>query len=385
MSRLPFRFRGLRWRLTLSYVAVTLVALLTLVCVFVVVPGIVTIVAPQRPAALAQGLETLAPKLAPHLGQPVDRADLAAALPANTQSILLTEGITDNLRRNLAIVPGTNATLLVLAPNGAVLASLVPSGVRAESVAGMLGLPETHALLAAALGGTTDPSKLVASTSDGQTIAVAAITDAHGQVLGVLVLGADLHALFNPILWTMLLSLLFTLVPFTLLASVLGTLFGLLTARGLTRRLTGLTAVAESWGRGDFTVTARDPSSDELGQLARDLNRMAEQVQSLLQDRQQLAVVEERNRLARDLHDSVKQQIFATAMQVAAARAVVRSDPGAAEARLAEIERLVSEAQHELTGLIRELRPAALGDKGLVPALRELVADWSRATGIAAE
>src|SRR5258708_23839590 len=285
MRRLPLRFRGRRWRLTLSYAAVTLVALLALVCVFVVVPGIVTIVAPQRPAALAQGLETLAPKLAPHLGQPVDRADLAAALPANTQSILLTEGITDNLRRNLAIVPGTNATLLVLAPNGAVLASLVPSGVRAESVAGMLGLPATHALLAAALGGTTDPSKLVASTSDGQTIAVAAITDAHGQVLGVLVLGADLHALFNPILWTMLLSLLFTLVPFTLLASVLGTLFGLLTARGLTRRLTGLTAVAESWGRGDFTVTARDPSSDELGQLARDLNRMAEQGQSRLQHR----------------------------------------------------------------------------------------------------
>jgi NarL family two-component system sensor histidine kinase LiaS len=72
-------------------------------------------------------------------------------------------------------------------------------------------------------------------------------------------------------------------------------------------------------------------------------------------------------------------------MQVAAARALVRSDPTAAEARLAEVERMVGEAQHELTGLIRELRPAALGDKGLVPALREWVADWSHGSGIAAE
>jgi NarL family two-component system sensor histidine kinase LiaS len=45
----------------------------------------------------------------------------------------------------------------------------------------------------------------------------------------------------------------------------------------------------------------------------------------------------------------------------------------------------VRQAQQELTGLIQELRPAALEDKGLTTALREYVADWSRQSNIAAE
>lgn len=132
-------------------------------------------------------------------------------------------------------------------------------------------------------------------------------------------------------------------------------------------------------------MTARDTSGDELGKLTRDLNRMAEQVKALLEDRQQLAIVEERNRLARELHDSVKQQVFATAMQVAAARELAESDAATTKARLAEAERLIGQAQQELNGLIRELRPAALGDKGLAVALREFCADWSRSSGIVAE
>jgi signal transduction histidine kinase len=119
-------------------------------------------------------------------------------------------------------------------------------------------------------------------------------------------------------------------------------------------------------------VAVHDPSGDELGQLARRLNGMAEQVQNLLAVRQELAVIEERHRLARDLHDSVKQQIFAMAMQVAAARTLMDNNSDAARVRLTEAERLVKQAQQELTALIRELRPAALGDKGLVVALREL-------------
>jgi len=63
----------------------------------------------------------------------------------------------------------------------------------------------------------------------------------------------------------------------------------------------------------------------------------------------------------------------------------VRQDPAAAEGRLAEVERLVGEAQRELTALIGELRPAALANKGLAPALREYCDDWSRRTGIAAD
>jgi NarL family two-component system sensor histidine kinase LiaS len=112
---------------------------------------------------------------------------------------------------------------------------------------------------------------------------------------------------------------------------------------------------------------------------------MAVELQGMIETRQELATLEERNRLARELHDSVKQQVFATAMQVGAARALIDQDPTASKENLAEAEQLVRQAQHELTTLIRELRPAALEGKGLATALRDCVSDWSRQSHIKAE
>jgi NarL family two-component system sensor histidine kinase LiaS len=167
--------------------------------------------------------------------------------------------------------------------------------------------------------------------------------------------------------------------------AIAGVLFGFLIARGLTRRLQVLAEAADQWSRGNFDILARDTAGDELGQLARRLNHMAEQLQNLLQTRQELATLEERNRLARELHDSVKQQVFATAMQIGAAREMIDQNPGISKDNLAEAERLVRQAQQELTTLICELRPAALEGKGLATALQECVADWSRQTNIPAK
>ena len=151
-----------------------------------------------------------------------------------------------------------------------------------------------------------------------------------------------------------------TVIIVTITAAIAGLVFGYLTARGITRRLQGLAVAADEWGRGNFSAHANDASEDELGQVARQLNRMAEQLQNLLSARQKLATLEERNRLARDLHDSVKQQIFAVSMQIGATKVLLKRDASAAEARLNETEKLVHQAQQELTSLIRELRPVAL-------------------------
>ncbi len=134
----------------------------------------------------------------------------------------------------------------------------------------------------------------------------------------------------------------------------------------------------------DFSALAQDASEDELGHVARQFNRMAEQLQNLLQARQKLATLEERNRLARDLHDSVKQQIFAVAMQIGATKVLLKRDVNAAEVRLNEAQKLVNQAQQELTSLIRELRPVGLEGKGLVAALRELATQWTQQTDIVA-
>jgi NarL family two-component system sensor histidine kinase LiaS len=120
-----------------------------------------------------------------------------------------------------------------------------------------------------------------------------------------------------------------------------------------------------------------DPAADELGHLARDLNQMAGRLESLLDKRQEMSVLEERNRLARDLHDSAKQQAFAASAQLGAARARFKVDPQAAEAHLAEADALVDQVRQELTHLIQELRPAALQGTGLATALRDHALDWA--------
>jgi NarL family two-component system sensor histidine kinase LiaS len=118
-----------------------------------------------------------------------------------------------------------------------------------------------------------------------------------------------------------------------LLAGVVGTLTGLLITRNVTRRLRRITQAAEAWSNGEFTVEVRDPTRDEIGQLGQDLNGMAEQLHTLLATREELAAVEERNRLARDLHDSIKQNVFAPALLVGAARTHLPTDTLPAQSR----------------------------------------------------
>ena len=201
---------------------------------------------------------------------------------------------------------------------------------------------------------------------------------------GALVLGADLAAIQHTEAISGLRGLAYGIIPFSLIASVLGALIGILMARGLTHRLDRLTTAADAWSQGDFAITVRDSSADEVGKLARDLNHMAEHLQNLLRDQQQLAVMEERNRLARDLHDSVKQQVFAVKMLVGSAQLEV-GDNSEARRLLVEAERISGNAQQELTALIHALRPVALSGKALTPALRELCSDWSHRTSIAVE
>ena len=116
----------------------------------------------------------------------------------------------------------------------------------------------------------------------------------------------------------------------------------------------------------------------QQAELARDRNqRLIEELQATQQKLRELAVVEERNRLARDLHDSVKQQVFAISMQLGAARTSL-SETDKAYQSVTEAERLAQQAGTELTALINALRPPSLGRKSLPDAIREYVEEWSR-------
>jgi len=169
-----------------------------------------------------------------------------------------------------------------------------------------------------------------------------------------------------------------SLLIFTLFAGLIGSIFGLWTANGLTRRLKNVSQVAHDWSGGDFSASIRDKSNDEIGKLSGDLNLMAEQLESLMDRRQELSALEERNKLARDLHDSVKQQAFAASAQIAAAKIHLKLKPDKAFLLLGEAEMLMEKVRQELTSLILELRPVEIKGKGLFASVEDYAFDWKR-------
>ncbi len=176
--------------------------------------------------------------------------------------------------------------------------------------------------------------------------------------------------------------LLFTSALMFAIALPVGAVFGWLVSRGLRKRLGNLSAAAQAWSAGDFTVNPSDKSGDEIGELTRALNRMAEQLRTHIHTRDALARVEERNRLARDLHDTVKQQTYAARMQLSAAKNLLVTEPQTAAEHLDAALQLNRETQQELKLIIDELRPAALDGHGLSQALTDYVNRWQEHTGI---
>ncbi|GHE43588.1 hypothetical protein GCM10017673_52310 [Streptosporangium violaceochromogenes] len=87
----------------------------------------------------------------------------------------------------------------------------------------------------------------------------------------------------------------------------------------------------------------------------------------------ELALVEERTRMARELHDAVTQKLFSLRLTARAAASLVTGDPGRALRELDRVERLAGEALAELRAVIVELRPAELDRHGLTETLRKHV------------
>jgi signal transduction histidine kinase len=94
----------------------------------------------------------------------------------------------------------------------------------------------------------------------------------------------------------------------------------------------------------------------------------------LYEGARELALAQERARIAQELHDAVAQKLFSARLTAEAAAMLVEADPARARSELAELARLAAEAGAELRGIVSALRPAELAADGLVGTLRARVA-----------
>jgi signal transduction histidine kinase len=94
----------------------------------------------------------------------------------------------------------------------------------------------------------------------------------------------------------------------------------------------------------------------------------------LYEQAQELAALEERQKLARELHDSVSQALYGISLGVHTARTLLDRDPGKVAEPLEYILALADAGMAEMRALIFELRPESLETEGLVSALTKQAA-----------
>ena len=106
----------------------------------------------------------------------------------------------------------------------------------------------------------------------------------------------------------------------------------------------------------------------------------------LVEQAQTMAALEERQRLARELHDSVTQALFSTTLHARAAQLAFEQTgldaDGPLGRSIADVRELTQGALAEMRALIFELRPGALAEEGLTQALRKQAAALSAREGI---
>lgn len=117
---------------------------------------------------------------------------------------------------------------------------------------------------------------------------------------------------------------------------------------------------------------------DTLSTQRKSLHRLANERIQLEDEQIQEKIIIERQRLARELHDSVSQQLFAASMMLSALSEQQVPQPKT----VAQIENIVQQAQLEMRALLLHLRPVALRDKTLAQGLRELIVELEQKVNV---
>ena len=398
---------GLQAKMTASYVLVTaaVVVLVELVAAALVLPGLVSgadratlvqLLASDTATQVTQQSATLG-RLPTASQLRLDQA--AAGLPPDQARRPADEtGVgTPDLPQRAKLLAPAAAVVLLLAPDGRVVGSSDPARY---PVGSRLGDPAMGALPAQV---TTRPPTAWGKrdgltptpTRDGAVRwAAAPVLDLGGldkgtkpspvsELLGVVYvqLPASAKLTEEPSWWEALgprlgigLLVLAGAVP-------VGLVFGLLSTRRLVGRLRRLAATTVAVADGDYQQRLPVSGGDEVAQLEGNVNRMAERLEGAMATHRQLASADERARIARELHDAISQDLFSLRLLAGGLRkALPAGSPLRSQAQT--MEHTAAQTMHEMQALLLELRPVALQDAGLVPALEELCRAYHERLGV---
>jgi signal transduction histidine kinase len=123
-------------------------------------------------------------------------------------------------------------------------------------------------------------------------------------------------------------------------------------------------------------------TSRERGELIAELKAAKLELEAAQQREAELAVLRERERLARDLHDSLGHTLVALSVQLEAIQRLYRVDPEAASAQVEELKALTRSSMDDLRRSLAGLRAPSLEERALRPALQALCVDFGQHSGL---
>ncbi|WP_026672479.1 sensor histidine kinase [Alkalihalobacterium bogoriense] len=177
------------------------------------------------------------------------------------------------------------------------------------------------------------------------------------------------------------------LIILPIICILVGAIYGYVLGNKLKKRLDVLLHGTVQIERGNFSYRFPTLGEDEVGLISSQLNEMISRVEEQIGSLQRLsteraewqetikqtAIGEERQRLARDLHDAVSQQLFAISMMTAALPHTLEKNKGKVFSQIEAIEKMAQTAQSEMRALLLHLRPAHLEGKNLKTGIEDLL------------
>ncbi|KGP90055.1 histidine kinase [Pontibacillus chungwhensis BH030062] len=211
----------------------------------------------------------------------------------------------------------------------------------------------------------------------------------YGMFLTVLILMSVLlgfYVLREPV-WLSPGSIFFFVGLFVIVSGLVSIFVGFQSSGGIKENLDGMTTMIRALAQGSYTAKIYLNTDDEFEHIAEELNELAGKLQSQVKSLQRMAdeksefaktahkaaTIEERQRLARDLHDAVSQQLFALTMMAQATERLFDQDPDRAKAQLGEITSMSLQAQTEMRALLLHLRPVHLSGESLHEGIQTLI------------
>lgn len=198
----------------------------------------------------------------------------------------------------------------------------------------------------------------------------------------------------NPVFHSILMPILFLIISF-----IIGTFLSYKEGRTTKNRLQDLSYFITILRRGNLSHRISDRRNDEIGKIGNELNQLADKFEQQVSSLQKVvnekanlaemahsaAIIEERQRLARDLHDAVSQQLFALNMMSSACVRLIDTNVDAARKQMNEIAEIATTAQGEMRALLLHLRPVQLSGDTLKVGVMKLLSELEQKSNVTFE